>query len=100
MRSGRLLFCLYAFVLGACGNQATPTQTLSQTTGIPTEPILAVATPTPTASPTAQPALSCENWQSWPVIPGVSESVRELYQRGQESGNNPRAFSKIGDGEI
>ncbi|MGZ9235459.1 MAG: hypothetical protein ACXW4E_08040 [Anaerolineales bacterium] len=26
--------------------------------------------------------------------------MRELYQRGQANGNNPRAFSKIGDGEI
>jgi hypothetical protein len=30
----------------------------------------------------------------------VSNSARELYQRGQDAGNNPRAFSKIGDGEI
>jgi hypothetical protein len=45
-------------------------------------------------------AISCDKWQSWPVIPSVSEAARELYQRGQESGNNPRAFSKIGDGEI
>ena len=26
--------------------------------------------------------------------------MRELYQRGQADGNNPRAFSKVGDGEI
>jgi hypothetical protein len=30
----------------------------------------------------------------------VSETARAIYQRGQASGNNPRAFSKIGDGEI
>jgi hypothetical protein len=34
------------------------------------------------------------------VVPAVSETLRELYQRGQISGNNLRAFSKIGDGEI
>ena len=45
-------------------------------------------------------AISCEEWQSWPVIPVVSETVREVYQRGQLSGNDPGAFSKIGDGEI
>ena len=44
--------------------------------------------------------MSCEEWQSWPVIPAVSKTARELYQRGQADGNNPRAFSKIGDGEI
>ena len=45
-------------------------------------------------------AISCEDWQSLPVIPAVSKTARELYQRGQASGNNPHAFSKIGDGEI
>ncbi|HEX9333057.1 MAG TPA: SGNH/GDSL hydrolase family protein [Anaerolineales bacterium] len=35
-----------------------------------------------------------------PIIPVVSNTARELYQRGQANGNNPRAFSKIGDGEI
>src|SRR5262249_9021560 len=28
------------------------------------------------------------------------DTVRELYQSGQTNGNNPHAFSKIGDGEI
>ncbi len=38
-------------------------------------------------------------WQEWPVLPeGISDAMREVYQRGQEKGNNPRAFSKIGDG--
>jgi hypothetical protein len=44
--------------------------------------------------------LSCDSWQSWPVIPVVSETAREIYKRGQASGNDPHAFSKIGDGEI
>jgi hypothetical protein len=33
-------------------------------------------------------------------MPVVSETARGVYQRGQTSGNDPRAFSKIGDGEI
>lgn len=32
-----------------------------------------------------------------PVVPEVSEEVRDLYQRGQELGNDPAAFSKVGD---
>jgi hypothetical protein len=44
--------------------------------------------------------ISCDDWQRLPVIPVVSKTVRELYERGQESGNDPGAFSKIGDGEI
>jgi hypothetical protein len=45
-------------------------------------------------------SLSCDNWQSLPVVPVVSETAREVYKRGQASGNHPHAFSKIGDGEI
>lgn len=43
---------------------------------------------------------SCEAWQALPVVPTVSERARALYVQGQSTGNNPRAFSKIGDGEI
>jgi hypothetical protein len=32
-----------------------------------------------------------------PVLPTVSARAREIYQRGLELGNNPRAFSKVGD---
>lgn len=35
-----------------------------------------------------------------PVVPAVGETAREVYQRGLKQGNNPRVFSKIGDGEI
>ncbi|HEX9840514.1 MAG TPA: hypothetical protein VGA72_14285 [Anaerolineales bacterium] len=44
--------------------------------------------------------LSCDNWQALPVTPVVSETAHELYEHGQASGNDPHAFSKIGDGEI
>jgi len=86
----------------ACGNQATPTQTPFQAPSSPTHIAPPAATQTMTASPTPPlvKVISCEDWQSWPVIPVVSQSARALYQRGQESGNDPRAFSKIGDGEI
>ena len=53
-----------------------------------------------TEFPTVLQTISCDDWQSLPVLPTVSETMRELYQRGQKSGNNPRTFSKIGDGEI
>jgi hypothetical protein len=44
--------------------------------------------------------LSCDNWQSLPIIPVVSETARKLYERGRAGGNDAHAFSKIGDGEI
>lgn len=37
-------------------------------------------------------------WKDLPVIPtGISDRVREIYQRGLEMGNDPNAFSKVGD---
>lgn len=56
--------------------------------------------PTHTAAPIVPQRVSCEEWQSWPVIPVVSNTARALQQRGQADGKDPHAFSKIGDGEI
>ena len=53
--------------------------------------------PQPAVRPTAAPTLKPEQWKTLPVIPTVSDSVTEIYQRGIEMGNNPHAFSKIGD---
>lgn len=38
-----------------------------------------------------------DEWQTRPVIPQVSPAMREVYQRGLEAGNDPHAFSKVGD---
>jgi len=38
-----------------------------------------------------------QNWMNMPVVPEVSERARDIYQRGLEMGNDPHAFSKIGD---
>lgn len=50
-----------------------------------------------TPSATAEPRLSPEKWQEWPVIPTVSARAIQLYRTGLQQGNNPHAFSKIGD---
>jgi len=102
MRLVRLLICLFTLISVSCGSQVAATPTVLQNIVSPTQTIPPVITPTSTARPIAPrvSVLSCEDWQSWPVIPVVSESVRELYQRGQVSGNDPLAFTKIGDGEI
>jgi hypothetical protein len=41
--------------------------------------------------------LPAERWKEWPVIPEVSEELRAVYQRGLAQGNNPNAFSVLGD---
>ena len=96
----RLPVIFASFLLVACAPQVTATQSPLETTPVPTNTSQPAAIPTVTASSTLLPVTSCESWQSWPVIPTVSETMQELYRRGQETGNNPRAFSKIGDGEI
>jgi hypothetical protein len=92
------------FFAAACSLQTTPTRIPSTPSLFPTEIGAAtsqlVPTSTSTATPEVSQTLSCEAWQSWPVIPVVRQTARELYQRGQADGKNPHAFSKIGDGEI
>jgi len=37
------------------------------------------------------------DWQNWPVIPEVSPWLKAIYAQGLAEGNDPLAFSKIGD---
>ena len=41
-----------------------------------------------------------ETWKTWNVVPSLSQNAISIYKRGLAMGNNPHAFSKIGDGEI
>ncbi|MDX9863298.1 MAG: SGNH/GDSL hydrolase family protein [Anaerolineaceae bacterium] len=67
-------------------------------TGIaPAEP--EIQQPSPVATEVL-PTLAPERWEDWPVVPeGVSARTIEIYQQGLAMGNNPQAFSKIGDCE-
>ncbi|NDJ75894.1 MAG: hypothetical protein GYB65_06520 [Chloroflexi bacterium] len=38
-----------------------------------------------------------EAWQLLPVVPEVTNTARDIYQRGQELGTDPTRFSKVGD---
>lgn len=40
------------------------------------------------------------SWKTWDVIPSLSPVALSIYRTGLATGNNPRAFSKVGDGEI
>lgn len=67
----------------------------------PTSIVAALPTDSPTTeaavTPTTLPTLSPEEWKTLPVIPNISDTVIEIYERGLALGNNPQAFSKIGD---
>ena len=103
MKKSLLLVYLFAF-LAACGGAVTAPATIV----VPKD--LSTVTPTHTFTPTQIPTLASSltpdmrlppvRWQEWPIVPGmVSARTIKIFQLGQELGNNPQAFSKIGDCE-
>lgn len=113
-----LSLTLIAVLLTACTASApaapsTLAQTSAQTPSpaLPVEPTpsqetLASNAPTPPAPEiTAEPLpydperthLPPEEWRDWPIVPQMTERARVIYQRGLALGNDPHAFSKVGD---
>jgi hypothetical protein len=80
----------------------TPTRTPFQpqaadtNTSLPPSP---TATTPPTDTPTPTPRPAPKEWYDYPVLPEVSDRARELYAYGLNLGNNPVAFSVVGDCE-
>lgn len=85
-------------VITACSAQTPPTRL--EPSPSPTSTSQPATIPATIEVPISSAPPSCDDWQSLPVIPVVSDTARDAYKRGQGSGNNPHAFSKIGDGEI
>lgn len=83
-------FAIWATPLPAQGDGDTYLHT-TQTAGA--KIARATESPQPTADSRALP----KDWQTWPVVPEVSETTREIYKHGLATGNNPKAFSKVGD---
>jgi hypothetical protein len=38
-----------------------------------------------------------DDWKEMPIIPEINPNVRDIYAMGLSRGNNPHAFSKVGD---
>ena len=72
-----------------------PTDTAAATaTRSATPPDLTVTiTPTPTRTPTLAP----DAWETMPIVPSVSQTAKRIYAEGQQLGNDPHAFSILGD---
>ena len=49
------------------------------------------------SAPTEDARLLPEEWQTWPIVPEISYRTREIYRKGLATGNDPHAFSKVGD---
>ncbi len=58
------------------------------------------AAPPPAPTPTVeviQLPRTVDNWKDWPVMPLVSEQMRQVYRNGPANGADPHAFSILGD---
>lgn len=79
------------------GTTSLPTQ--PRTDSVPTVTLAPVAdSPTLASTATPKPPLEKDVWMQMPVVPvGVSDAMREVYQRGLANGNDPAHFSIIGD---
>ena len=52
----------------------------------------------PTVTSTSKPPLEVDAWKNMPAVPTeISDSMRAVYERGLEMGNDPTRFSIIGD---
>lgn len=104
---------LLSIILPACspnGQTQNPTAAstpIATSTTVATAQVISLASPvSETVSDTLElsaptPIVATpapDFWKDLPVIPtGISDRVREIYQRGLEMGNDPNAFSKVGD---
>lgn len=77
-----------------------PAATATSAAAVPSSPTAAPSVTPPAADapaihyPTNPPA---EDWRDWPVIPITTATAVSTYARGLALGNDPRAFSKVGD---
>lgn len=74
----------------------TPTPIALQGTGPPTQTKQAIPEQTTPVTQDA-PTLGPEDWKELPIIPTVSATALQIYQRGLKMGEDPHAFSKVGD---
>lgn len=78
----------------------TPTASLKDETQEPSQPDefgQPAMQPSPTETLFMEPNLPAESWQDWPVIPLVPRNAAEIYRKGLALGNDPHAFSILGD---
>ncbi len=73
-----------------------PVPTANGTSTVTIAPTIA-RSPQPTITVGPAPTLAPDEWKSLPIIPAVSQKAKLIYQLGLLMGNDPHAFSKIGD---
>lgn len=96
------LLVLMVFWVSACGGSTALTAVApspKKATSTPHQDTAQIATlpPTEVLTSTPRPTLAADEWKSLPIVPAVSDTVIEIYRHGLELGNDPNAFSKVGD---
>jgi hypothetical protein len=92
----RFIFLLLILVFTACTSAPVTSQPKTETTVTQIESTEVVeATKEATATP--HPTLRPDEWKTLPVVPTVTDTAREIYQRGLAMGREPNVFSKVGD---
>jgi hypothetical protein len=108
----KILAIVLFFYLPACSSQPVTSTQTENPAGMNTETQLSLASPTPfeplptttkLPNPTVipiSPTLAPGEWKTMPVVPeGVSSTTLGIYEKGLTLGNDPNAFSKVGDCE-
>jgi hypothetical protein len=99
-----IVTCLMVLTPAACAPlvpvaAAAPIQTATFQPGVTVvAPLIVTHAPFPSVTSLPdQIDLSADEWKEWPVIPIVTDHIREIYLYGQKRGNDPHAFSIFGD---
>jgi len=79
--------------------QKEPTPTTEPDQKTSAKPLKSATSQSPkiTPSPTIEATLRADEWKTLPVIPTIHPAIKDTYLLGLELGNNPQAFSKVGD---
>jgi hypothetical protein len=97
----RSIFLVLVFLLAACASAPATSQPDAFATSAPvvdaTEAAAEVVSAVTDEAATPRPTLAPDEWKSLPIVPTVSDAMKEVYKRGLEMGNDPNAFSKVGD---
>jgi hypothetical protein len=95
-----ILVFLTACNSGEVTSVPTPEPLIANTATIePALPPTAIIAPTLMVDPdpTLDVRLPPDRWKEWPVVPAGTVRSMEIYRTGLTLGNNPNAFSKVGD---
>ncbi|HCR70716.1 MAG TPA: hypothetical protein DIW23_04665 [Anaerolineae bacterium] len=91
-------YILLSLFLVSCMNvPATSQVEIESTSTMISQSTNEVVESTQVAKATPRPTLAPDEWKQLPVIPVVSQAMKEVYQHGLEMGRNPNVFSKVGD---